>query len=166
LPTPTAARSNPWVCSRSPVGVACSNNPAEGHGYLSPVKDVRCQVEYPLSDCSFVQRSPTECCVSERDPEASKIGRPWPTRGRCTMGLMFSLEKCVKFYRCTIWTCTSVWSCHRKVTCLMPTVKLLVGAVLQKHPAILTVDIAALPQSLQSNNKLLQQETSVFFHTD
>ena len=43
-----------------------------------------------------------EWCVSERDLEASKIRRPCPTRGRCTMGVMFSLEKCIKFYHCTI----------------------------------------------------------------
>jgi len=49
----------------------------------------------------------------------------------------------------------------------MLNVQLLVGAVLQEHTAILTADIAAPPQSLQSSDKLLlQQETAVFFHTD
>ena len=28
-----------------------------------------------------MQRSPTDCGVSEYDPEFSTINRPWPTRG-------------------------------------------------------------------------------------
>jgi hypothetical protein len=33
-----------------------------------------------------VQRSPTQCGVSECDREASIMSRPWPTRGCCAMG--------------------------------------------------------------------------------
>ena len=40
-----------------------------------------CQVEVSTSGRSLVQRSPTECCVSECDREASTVTRPWPTRG-------------------------------------------------------------------------------------
>ena len=34
---------------------------------------------------SVVQRSPTECGVSERYREASIMRRPWPTRGCCAI---------------------------------------------------------------------------------
>ena len=37
------------------------------------------------SDCSLVQRSPTERGVSECDREASIMRRHWPTRGCCAM---------------------------------------------------------------------------------
>jgi hypothetical protein len=57
-----------------------------GHGCLSLVIVVCCQVELSASDWSFIQRSPTECGVSECNHEASIMRRPWPTRGYCTMG--------------------------------------------------------------------------------
>jgi len=44
-----------------------------------------CGVEVPALGCSLVQRSPTECDVSECDREASTIRRPWPTRDCCAM---------------------------------------------------------------------------------
>jgi hypothetical protein len=34
---------------------------------------------------SLIQRSPTECGVSECNCEASIMRRPWPNMGRCTM---------------------------------------------------------------------------------
>ena len=34
---------------------------------------------------SVVQRSPTECSVSECDREVSILRRSWPTRGCCAM---------------------------------------------------------------------------------
>ena len=37
-------------------------------------------------DRSLVQRSPTECGVSECDRETSIMRRPWPTTGSCIMG--------------------------------------------------------------------------------
>jgi hypothetical protein len=45
---------------------------------LSLVSFVCCQVEI-LSGWSLVQRSPTECGVSECDREASIMRWPWPT---------------------------------------------------------------------------------------
>jgi hypothetical protein len=42
---------------------------------------VCCQVEGSVSGSSIVQRSPTECGVSECDREASAMRRPWPTGG-------------------------------------------------------------------------------------
>jgi len=52
-----------------------------GHGCLCLVSDVYCQVEISASDWSLVQRSPTECGVSEWDHESSIMKRPWPTGG-------------------------------------------------------------------------------------
>jgi hypothetical protein len=43
------------------------------------VSVVCCQVEVSARVCSLVQRSPTECRVSECDREASTV-RPRPTR--------------------------------------------------------------------------------------
>ena len=43
----------------------------------------------PASGCSLVQRSPTECGVSECDREASIMRRPFPTRGCCVMGCIY-----------------------------------------------------------------------------
>jgi len=51
-----------------------------GHGCLSVVIVVRCQVEVSATVRSLVQRSPTECCVSECDIETSTVGRCRPTR--------------------------------------------------------------------------------------
>ena len=57
-----------------------------GHGYLSLVSVVFCEVEVSASGWSLVQRSPTECGVSECDREDSIMRRPWPIRGCCAMG--------------------------------------------------------------------------------
>jgi len=51
-----------------------------GHGYLSVVWVVCCQVEVPATIWSLVQRSPIECGISQCDSEPS-ILRPWPTGG-------------------------------------------------------------------------------------
>jgi hypothetical protein len=48
-----------------------------------------CQVKISASGRSLVQRSPTECGVSECDREAPIMRRPWPT------GAVSSLEKIV-----------------------------------------------------------------------
>jgi len=49
------------------------------HGCLSVVNVVCYQVEVSASDWSLVQRSSTECGVSECDREAWKMRRTWPT---------------------------------------------------------------------------------------
>ena len=43
-----AARSKAWVCGQSFAGIAGSN-PVEGHGCLSVVSGVCCQVEVSVS---------------------------------------------------------------------------------------------------------------------
>ena len=44
VPVPVAARSKAWVCGRSPAEIVGSN-PTGGHGCLSVVSVVCCQVE-------------------------------------------------------------------------------------------------------------------------
>jgi hypothetical protein len=77
VPIPVAARSKALVCGRSLAGIAGSN-PA-GSMYVS----CECCVLWRRGLCngrSIVQRSPTECAVSEYDLEAATIRRSWPTR--------------------------------------------------------------------------------------
>jgi len=54
-------------------------------GSVSLVSIVRCQMEVSASDRPHVQRSPTECGVSQCDHEASTMSRPWSTGGFCAM---------------------------------------------------------------------------------
>jgi hypothetical protein len=49
------------------------------------------------SGLSLVQRSPTECGVSECHPETSIMRRVWPIRGCCAM------KKCLVQYIKTMW---------------------------------------------------------------
>jgi hypothetical protein len=58
-----ASRSKAWVCGRSPAETVGSN-PAGGHGYLSVVNVVCCQVEVSATSRSLVQRSPTDSGAS------------------------------------------------------------------------------------------------------
>jgi hypothetical protein len=74
----------PWgskvcVCGRSLAGPAGSNHAEDMD--VSLVSVVCCQAEVSATGWSLVQRSPTECGVSECDSEASIIRRPCPTRG-------------------------------------------------------------------------------------
>jgi hypothetical protein len=79
-PIPVAVRSKTWVCGRS-LTVIVGSNPAGGHGCLSVVSVVCCQVEVSATGWSLVQRSPTDCDVSECDHETStKRGGPGPYR--------------------------------------------------------------------------------------
>jgi hypothetical protein len=69
---PVAARSKAWVYGRS---LACWDYGFEfpwGQGWLSLVSVACCQVEVSVSGRSLVQRSPTECGVSECNREASQ----------------------------------------------------------------------------------------------
>ena len=77
LPIPGTARSKSWVCGPSLAGIAGSN-PVGGMD-MSLASAVFCQVEVSASGWSLIQRSPTECGVSEGDREASII-RPLHTQ--------------------------------------------------------------------------------------
>jgi hypothetical protein len=72
-----------------------------GHGCLSVVSVVCCQVDVSVSGWSLVQRSPTECGVSKVcDPEASTMRWPSPPRGCQAIG-----KKKKKEYLCLIKQC-------------------------------------------------------------
>ena len=58
----------------------CGFESQRGHGCLSPVSVVCCQVDVSATGRAPVHRSPTECGGSERDHEASKMRRLWPTK--------------------------------------------------------------------------------------
>jgi hypothetical protein len=71
-PVPAAARSKAWVLDRSLTGIVGCHNPSnpsvesrQGHGCLSVVSVVCCQVDVSASGLSLVQRSPTDCGVSK-----------------------------------------------------------------------------------------------------
>jgi len=68
-----------WVCGRSIA--ECGFESRRGHGFSCVAFIVCSQVEVSASGWSLVQRSPTECGVSECDREASLMRRPWPARG-------------------------------------------------------------------------------------
>ena len=54
------------VCVRPLTLTGIGNSiPPRGHGYLSLVSGVCCQVEVSASDWSLIQRIPTDCGVSE-----------------------------------------------------------------------------------------------------
>jgi hypothetical protein len=63
-------------------------------GRLSVVSVVFCQLEVSTTGRSLVQRSPTECGVSECDREASRMARPWallavgPWKQACVLTLL------------------------------------------------------------------------------
>jgi hypothetical protein len=54
-----------------------------GHGCLSVVNVVCCQIEVSPTGWSFIQRSPTECgmCLNECNFEVTIMRRPWSIRG-------------------------------------------------------------------------------------
>ena len=63
-PVPVAALTGAQVCCLSLAGGTAVSNPAGGHGCLSFVSVVCCQVEVSASGRSLVQMNPTECGVS------------------------------------------------------------------------------------------------------
>jgi len=68
---PMAARSKAWFCGRSIAGIGGSNPPGGGgHGFLSAVSVVCCQVEVTVKGHSIVQG------VSQCDGEASIMRMP------------------------------------------------------------------------------------------
>ena len=58
----------------------CSFEYRRGHGCVSLVSVMCCQVEVSATERSLVQRGPTECGVSECDCGTSTMRKPWPTR--------------------------------------------------------------------------------------
>ena len=74
-PVPVAALTGAQVCCLSLAGGTAVSNPAGGHGCLSFVSVVCCQVEVSASGRSLVQMNPTEC----------GIVMPWPSSRCCAM---------------------------------------------------------------------------------
>jgi hypothetical protein len=58
----------------------CGIESRRRHGCLSVMCVVWCQVDICASGWILVQRSPTDCVVSECDHEPSIMRRPWPTK--------------------------------------------------------------------------------------
>ena len=77
---PVPARSKASVCGWSLAGILGSN-PAGDLNICLLFSVVCCQAEITATGWSLVQRSPTDCGVSECDREASTMRRPWPTGG-------------------------------------------------------------------------------------
>ena len=83
----TLLNADPSGCTVWGVGLwppacwDCGFEPHQGHGCLSVMSVVCCQVEVSATGWSLVQRSPTKCGVSESDHESLKMRRPWPTGG-------------------------------------------------------------------------------------
>ena len=63
-PIPVAARYKVWVCGRSLAGIVGSD-PAGGMDISLSWVLLYCHVQVSASGWSLVQRSPTECGVSE-----------------------------------------------------------------------------------------------------
>jgi len=88
-PVPVPARSKAWVYGHSLVGIAGSN-PAKGMKVY--LLSVVCRlVEVSASGWLLLQRSATECGVSECDRETWTMRRPWPNGG-------WWVKKNVNFY--------------------------------------------------------------------
>ena len=75
-----AAQCKAYFCGRSLAEIVGSN-PAQGHGCLSVVSVVCCQVEVFASGLSLVQRRPTDF-----GREAWVMRRSWRTGGCCATG--------------------------------------------------------------------------------
>jgi hypothetical protein len=71
--------------------------------------DVCCVLEVSATGRSLVQRSPTDCGVSEWDREASIMNRPWPNRGCCAMEekeLLPLFGHSTMYVVCIVFTCS------------------------------------------------------------
>jgi hypothetical protein len=77
----------------------CGFESRRGHGSLSLVIVVFCQGEISASSGTLVQRSPTECGVSEYKREASIMRWPWPTGVVVPLGKMVQAD--IHFLYCT-----------------------------------------------------------------
>jgi hypothetical protein len=104
LPIAVAALSKAWVCGRPHAGFVGSN-PAGSYGCPSLVSSVCSHVEVSASGWSLIQRSPTQCGVSQCVRDASTMRTPCPIRGCSTMGgiwfVPFLTEDMVFFMRKT-----------------------------------------------------------------
>ena len=100
----------------------CGFELRRGHGCLSVVSVVCCQVELSASGWSLVQRSSTDCGVSERDNNSSIMRRHWPIRGCCTVVKNIGCVQIIGGFCKTIFSQIlnrNTWCCyHLKEECL------------------------------------------------
>ena len=86
-----------------------------GHGCLSLMNAVCCQVEVSASGWSLFQRSPAECFVSSYR-EASTMRRPWPTRDCHTLKKKTLQGRMLYMTDVTNFEVTQAW----KLTYILP----------------------------------------------
>jgi hypothetical protein len=93
-----------------------------GHGRLSSVSFVRCQVEVTASCWSLVQRSHTECGVSEYEHESSIMRRSWTTWVKLETERGSTWSHCVEnrfWKRLWAWCKTDyrrmIWNIHNNI---------------------------------------------------
>ena len=77
-PISMVTRSKAWVCG-CPLARIVGSNSAQA--WVSIASALCCQVEVSASGWSLVQRSRTECSVSDCDHGTSKMRGPCPTAG-------------------------------------------------------------------------------------
>ena len=103
LPAESGNRAGYGVGLRPFACWDCGLESRKGHGCISLASVVCCQVEFSASGWSLVQRSSTECGVSECDREVPIMRRLWPASGWCAMVKRNSLPivTCVYIIVCT-----------------------------------------------------------------
>ena len=118
------------ICrSQCPRGVRCGSAAARLLGLWVRIPPVAwmsvscefyvfCQVQVSASGWSLVQRTPTECGVSEWDNESSTMMRPWPTMGCCAM-----VKKNVHGFFFSVKHVKSVWHISNTFIILVPQLK-------------------------------------------
>jgi hypothetical protein len=75
-----------WVFGRLLAGWVCGFDSRRQHGTSMSAVSVVCYLtDVSASGWSLVQRSPTECGVSEGNTKALITRRPWPTGCCCTL---------------------------------------------------------------------------------
>ena len=105
-PIPVAARTKVWVRCCSLAGIEGSY-PAGWHGCLPIVSVECCHVEVCASSWSLVQRSPTDCGVSECDRESPIMRKPWLLRHGTEITEQTAWERrCHYNEKARDWRCT------------------------------------------------------------
>ena len=116
LPIPVATGSKAWVCNSSSAGIAGSN-PAGGMKRPSSECCVLSSIVISATGRSLLQRSPTDCGVSEGDREDSIMRRLWSNRECWSNSECWSNRECwsmeknslslissnMRFYLCVYW---------------------------------------------------------------
>jgi len=87
----------------------CGFESCRRHGCLSVVSVVCCQVEVSATGWSLVQRSPTECGVSECDRDVSIMKMALPTRSCCAMSLGGGGVYKIRYKRSPLNIIQSLW---------------------------------------------------------